>query len=311
MHVVLNMHGATCVVHGGAGHWPEEEQEQALEGCRAAVRTGWQVLECGGDALAAVVAAVTLLENHPIFNAGLGSVLTEEGTVEMDASVMEGRNLSAGAVSLVRGVRNPVQLAFEVLKTGREVMLVGDGAEQWARTLGLDLVTQEELIRAAQGRHAPRKRVASTVGAVAIDVRGNVAAATSTGGLKGKRAGRIGDSAIIGAGTYADNRGGAASATGEGEAILRFGLARYAVSQLERGLSPAIVAPMALAEFSRHLAAEAGLILVDRFGRIGWAHNTPTMPVAWIASGDPQPQAKICSQHCGSLTEEITSDPAR
>ncbi len=285
----------TCVVHGGAGHWPDEEQEQALEECLAAVRAGWHVLQSGGDAVAAVVAAVVVLEDSPLFNAGVGSVPTEEGHVEMDAAVMEGKELKAGAVALVRSVRNPVRLALEVLKLGQEVMLAGEAAERWARAVGLATVSEEELIRAAVRRPTPPERIGGTVGAVAVDVHGNVAAATSTGGRRGKRSGRIGDSPVIGAGTYADNRGGAASATGDGEAILRFGLGRYAVSQLERGLSPAIAGGMALAEISRRLVGEAGLILVDRFGRFGIAHNTRSMPVAWLRSGCSRPEASICS----------------
>ncbi|GBD26460.1 Isoaspartyl peptidase [bacterium HR30] len=288
------MYRPTCVVHGGAGSWQVSAQEKALEGCRAAVHAGWHVLQSGGDALTAVVEAVVVLENNPVFNAGVGSVLTEDGTVEMDASVMNGRELAAGAVALIRSVRNPVRLAFEVAKAGREVLLAGEAAERWARTLGLETVSEEELIQAARDRQGAPPAGVGTVGAVASDAYGNVAAATSTGGRKGKRVGRVGDSPIIGAGTYADNRGGAASATGEGEAILRFGLARYAVLQLERGVSPAIVAQMALTEFSRRLRGDAGLILVDRFGRFGVAHNTPAMPVAWMTSGCARPEAMVC-----------------
>ncbi|MCX8070864.1 MAG: isoaspartyl peptidase/L-asparaginase [Candidatus Binatia bacterium] len=278
------MRRLACVVHGGAGHWRESEAPEVLMACRQAVRHAWEILVDGGGALAAVAAAVAVLEDSAMFNAGLGSILTEDGTVEMDASVMEGKELKGGAVALVRAVRHPVKLAVEVLKSGREVLLAGAAADQLAQSLGLEMVGQEELVAAAKRRIVGSSEGGGTVGAVAVDREGNVAAATSTGGRKGKRSGRVGDSPILGAATYADNRGGAASATGDGEAILRFGLARYAVLQMERGLSPTISAAEALREFERRVGGEAGIILVDPLGRVGTAHNTPAMPVALMTS---------------------------
>ncbi|GIW44100.1 MAG: isoaspartyl peptidase/L-asparaginase [Candidatus Binatia bacterium] len=299
------MHRIACVVHGGAGSWPSAEHGRALDGCRAAIRASWDILRSGGHALRAVVAAVEAMENSGVFNAGVGSVLTENETVEMDAAVMDGRDLAAGAVAMVRSVRNPVRLAVEVLQAGREVMLAGEAADQWAERLGLETLAPAALAEAARKR---RRRATSdiaggTVGAVAVDAAGNVAAATSTGGRMGKRAGRIGDSPIIGAGTYADNRAGAASATGYGEAILRFGLARVVVMHLERGFSPARVAAAAIAELSRRMPGEAGVIVVDRFGRIGVAHNTEAMPVAWMTNDLMEPEATMSAERVPALRQ--------
>jgi len=226
---------------------------------------------------------VVVLEDDPHFNAGLGSVLTVEGTLEMDASVMAGETLAAGAVGAVSGVANPVRLAHAVLAEGREVLLVGEAAAMLAARHGLprcppDALVTEEARRRWRERRGP---AGETVGAVARDPSGHVAAATSTGGVAGKRSGRVGDSAVIGAGTYADDRLGAGSATGPGEAIIRLCLVRSALELTGRGLDPAWVAEQALAELARRLGAAAGLILVDAAGRVGIAHTTEAMAAAW------------------------------
>lgn len=291
------MRPVACIVHGGAGNWAAAAREVAVEGCRSAVAAAIQTLLQGGDAVGAVVTAVSVLEDLPQFNAGVGSVTTDAGTVEMDAAVMEGSELRAGAVALVRTVRHPVELAWRVLTAGREVLLAGGAADSWARELGLELVSADTLLHAAR-EGSDTVSGPGTVGAVACDARGNVAAATSTGGRKGKRPGRIGDSPIVGAGTYADNRGGAASATGDGEAILRFGLTRVAVTVLERGFSPAVVAGETIAEFARRTGSEAGVILVDSFGRFGYAHNTAAMPVAWWAAGEDRVCGVLATNSC-------------
>jgi beta-aspartyl-peptidase (threonine type) len=270
------------VVHGGAG--PHEgaaapARRAAVEDAAAA---GWSVLAAGGTSLDAVVAAVVRLENDPLFNAGLGSALTEEGTVEMDASVMNGADLRAGAVATVRGVCNPILLARAVMDEDREVFLVGPPSEALARRRGLRVVTPDELVT-EDARRRWRGRAAApgnTVGAVACDARGHVAAATSTGGVAGQRSGRVGDSAVIGAGTYADDRVGAGSATGPGEAIIRVGLVRTALAALAAGMDPDAAAADALATLERRLGAHAGLILVDPTGRVGVACTTGAMPAA-------------------------------
>ncbi len=283
-----------CMVHGGAGNWRPEREAAALRGCRAAVEAAREVLRRGGAALEAVVAAVRVLEDNPEFNAGCGSVRTQEGTVEMDAAVMDGANLRAGGVAAVQRVRHPIELAARVLDAGLEVLLVGEPADRWAQAVGLELVAPSQGAGGEDsGDRTNSAAPGGTVGAVACDTDGNVAAATSTGGRKGKRSGRVGDSPVLGAGTYADNRGGAASATGDGEAILRFGLTRFAVLELERGVSPTVVASASIAEMCRRVSGEVGLILVDRFGRLGCAHNTAHMPVAWVTASQTDIEASM------------------
>src|SRR5262249_51998966 len=213
------------VVHGGAGDVEPARAPRAVEGCRKAAAAARTILAHGGGALDAVEAAVRVLEDDPEFNAGCGSALTREGTVEVDAAVMVGAGLRAGAVAAVPSLRHPVTLARRVMEAGEHVLLVGEGALAFAREQGMgpdaQLVTERSRGRLLAWRAGTRSASGGTVGAVAMDASGCVAAATSTGGMTGKRTGRVGDSPIIGAGTYADERGGACSATGHGEAILR------------------------------------------------------------------------------------------
>ena len=270
------------IVHGGAGRIEAAEAPAIEAGCMAAAHAGWRVLGDGGSALAAVVAAVVELENDSHFNAGRGSVLTSAGSIEVDASLMEGATLAAGACGAVRGVRNPITLAHAILRHATSVMLVGAGAEAFADDHGVARCGPEELITERQRRRweqgASVEGGGGTVGAVAVDRCGHVAAATSTGGLFCKHPGRVGDSAIIGAGTYADDRAGAASATGSGEAIIRVALAKTAVDLLRDGRDPMAAARLAIAELAARTGASAGVIVVDRLGRIGFAHNTPQLP---------------------------------
>lgn len=249
----------------------------------AAAAVGFAILAAGGSSLDAVVAAVESLEADPLFNAGLGSVLTEDGTVELDASIMSGRDLRAGAVACVRGVWHPIALARVVMDEGREVFLVGPPAEALARRHGLRVVPPEDLVTdEARRRWQTRLTDArgNTVGAVARDAQGHLAAATSTGGVEGQRAGRVGDSAVIGAGTYADDLVGAGSATGPGEAIIRVGLVRAGLAAIAAGADPTTAAEAALATLAARVGATAGLILVGADGRIGAARTTAAMPTA-------------------------------
>lgn len=272
--------------HGGAGGAGSLGVRR--RGVTQATAIGWRVLDRGGSAIDAVVEAVAVLERLPVFNAGVGSLLTEEGRVEMDASVMEGERLRAGAVGVVRRTAHPIRLARCVLEESREVLLVGPVADRLARRHGLEWLPPAALITPAARRFWERRRdtlpPGETVGAVALDARGHVAAATSTGGVPGKRSGRIGDSAVIGAGTYADDRLGAGSATGPGEAIIRVGLVRSALASMEAGATPAAAARGALVVLRRRLGFDAGLILVDPRGRIGIARTTPAMPAAYRTS---------------------------
>lgn len=280
------------VVHGGAGQVAEPRAQRVLAGVTEAARAGFAALREGRGPRTAVVEAVAVLEDLPEFNAGRGSVLNAEGEVEMDAALMEGTDLRAGAVALVRDLRNPIKLAEAVLDHGSEVFLAGDAAEAWARQLGLERIDPEEFrLLARKGEREGSS--AQTVGAVACDAFGRVAAATSTGGLRGKRPGRIGDSPILGAGTYADDCLGAISATGNGEAILRFGLARFAACRLATGRSPSLVAREAIREFFRRTGAEGGMIIVDPLGRWGCACNSPHMPIAWIVGDEAQVHATL------------------
>ncbi len=273
------------IAHGGAGSIEAHAAASYRRGCEAAVETGCRLLAQGGTALDAVVATVVVLEENPLFNAGRGSVLTSAGTVETDASAMDGSTLDGGGCGAVSGVRNPILLARAILAARQNVLLVGAGATAFARERGLslcgpaDLITPEQ--RARWQRRAAEPGPGNTVGAVAADRHGHVAAATSTGGIFYKRPGRVGDSAVIGAGTYADDTTGAASATGAGEAIIRMGLARGAVDRLRDGRDPMAAAQAAIDDLTRRTGASAGLIVVDRLGRIGYAHGTPSMPVAY------------------------------
>lgn len=283
----LNGRPPVIVVHGGAGRDDPEDRDARHAGVLRAADAGWSTLAAGGSALDAVVAAVVVLEDDPTFNAGLGAILTDDGAVELDASLMDGRDLRAGAVGAVQGIANPVLLARAVLTEGRDVFLVGPSATALAAPHGLRLVAPEALVTDAARRRWQRRREApgETVGAVACDAGGHVAAATSTGGVAGKRRGRVGDSAVIGAGTYADDRLGAASATGPGEAIIRLGLVRVALADVARGAGPDAAGTRALASLDDRLGAHAGLILVDAAGKAAAVHTTAAMPAAWRAAG--------------------------
>lgn len=273
------------LVHGGAAKVPPEILALREEGCRKAALRGFEILRNGGSALDAVEEAVRAMEEDPIFNAGRGSALTREGQVEMDAAIMDGSTLKAGAVGAVRNILHPVSLARMVMERTPHILIVGDGALRLARLYGLEEVPLESLIterQRAQWRNAGSfPYEGDTVGAVAIDADGNVAAATSTGGLIGKLPGRIGDTPLIGCGTYADNLTGAASATGIGEAIMRVVLAKTACDLLGQGLHPEEAAQEAIKILERRVGGRGGIILIDRQGRLGWAYNTECMPIAF------------------------------
>jgi beta-aspartyl-peptidase (threonine type) len=285
------------IVHGGAGA-RTEDRDELREGMRAAVQAGWTALAADGTSLDAVEAAVRVLEDHPSFNAGRGSALTVDGTVQMDASIMEGDRLACGAVAAVMRVANPVTLARRVLDDGRHVLYVADGAERFAREAGMAFCDPASLITDRQRQRLADHRAmaaagavggAGTVGAVALDRHGTAAAATSTGGMTGKRAGRVGDSALIGAGTYADSTLGAVSCTGEGEAIIRVVLARRALDFLKESDDPTYASRVAMDVLVEEGRGGGGLIMVDWKGRTGYAHSTPFMPIGWRsrATGAP------------------------
>jgi L-asparaginase / beta-aspartyl-peptidase len=282
--------GSPCVaVHGGAGAVPAERRADHVEGCRSAALAGYRVLLAGGPVVEAVQVAVRVLEDLPQFNAGTGAALTEAGDVAHDASIMRGSDLAAGAVGALAGFRNPIDVARAVLEDGRHVLMVGEGARAFARARGLSEVDPSALVtqqaRDALARYLERGGTSGwaggTVGAVAVDADGRVAAATSTGGTVGKRVGRLGDSPVVGAGTLADDEACAVSCTGDGEAILKVGLARAVASALGPSTSLDAAARAALAALERRVAgAQAGLVCVDTHGRFVWARNTETMSFA-------------------------------
>ncbi len=275
------------IVHGGAGKLVEERHAVAHAGCLAAAIAGLRVLAGGGSALDAVQVAVRALEDDPEFNAGVGAVLARDGSVELDASIMDGAG-RIGAVAAVPDLRRPVDLARAVLDDGEHVMLAGPAAWTFAAERGFTRGPADELITArARARlaeeHAKRSRPAvegGTVGAVAIDDRGRVAAATSTGGIAYKRPGRVGDTPLPGCGTWADDAAGAASATGDGEAIIKVTLTRRLVDALAAGAAPSSAARTALAELVRKTGGSAGVICVDIHGQLAAEHVSDTMPVA-------------------------------
>ena len=283
----------SLIVHGGAGDWSSEDGDGAalVAACVAAARAGFEILRAGGSALDAATAAVVVLEDDPRFNAGTGSALTVDGEVECDASVMCGDG-RAGAVGALRDVRNPIRLARLVMEKTPHVLLVGAGAGAFAVECGLTPLPPGALAtermrgkwRAAVARAAGApSRSGGTVGCVARDATGRVAAATSTGGMMLKRRGRVGDSAVIGAGTYADDGAGAVSCTGHGEAFIKAAAAKQAVEALRAGRSPAEAAREVLPAVRRH-GGSGGLICVGADGRVGFAFDTPRMAHAWLAA---------------------------
>jgi beta-aspartyl-peptidase (threonine type) len=282
------------IVHGGAGAIPGDQALAHQRGCEYAAQLGWEVLTRGGRALDAVQAAIVSMEDDSVFDAGRGSVLNRDGEVEMDAALMDGRDLNAGAVAGVQRVKNPIVLARAVLNS-EHVFIIGAGAEQFAASRGLPLVDPRELItkeqmerwRAFQKNPPPSPKAEfGTVGCVAVDQRGDVAAGTSTGGMDYKIPGRVGDSPIIGAGVYADNLLGGASTTGWGEAMIRVVLAKTGVDFLadDRDVTDAARAAIDLAY--RRVGGFGGIVLANRRGRVGFAFNTPRMAVAYVEAGN-------------------------
>jgi beta-aspartyl-peptidase (threonine type) len=266
------------IVHGGAAADPADAPDELSEGIRLALDAGWALLRDGGRALDAVEAAVRALEDHPRFNAGRGSALTTAGTVEMDASIMEGDTLRNGAVAAVSGIRNPITLARRVLDDGRHSLYAGAGALERARALGVVMCDPSELVTDRRRKQLEALQP-GTVGAVALDRSGTIAAGTSTGGTSGKLPGRVGDSALIGCGTYAESTLGGVSCTGDGEAIIRVTLARRALDILKSVNDPDQACAVAVNVLVEEGRGAGGLILVDWKGRMAWAHSTRFMPV--------------------------------
>jgi L-asparaginase / beta-aspartyl-peptidase len=298
------------VVHGGAWAIPDDMVEAHQNGVANALRAGYSLLEKGASSVDAVEAAVTVLEDDETFDAGRGSFLTSDGRVQLDALLMDGATLRAGGVACVERLRNPIQAARLVLDKSPHVYFVGEGAERFAQEHGMSLIENSELVlererlrlvdaqvKARAGLpdttfagddKSPETAVSltshDTVGAVALDVHGNLAAATSTGGTLNKAPGRVGDSSLIGCGCYADNLSAAVSLTGWGEPIMKLVLGKWAVDRVGNGNTPERAASDAIAYLYRRLGGHGGMILLGPDGRFGIAHNTPRM--AWGLAND-------------------------
>jgi beta-aspartyl-peptidase (threonine type) len=262
------------IVHGGAGRWLEERLPRALEGVGRALDIGNAILARSGSALDAVEQAVSMLEDDPVFDAGTGSYANTDGDVEMDAIIADGTGGRFGAVAAIRNVRHPVSVARKVMEDTPHFLLAGDGATRFALANGFDFIANELLLGGTS--HA----IGDTVGTVALDERGRIAAATSTGGTRGKLPGRVGDSPIFGSGAYADPACGV-SATGIGEFIMRSLLAKFVADGVARGLTPDLAAQGGIAHLA-HIGGTGGVIVIDRDGRVGFHRNTFAMPVAYI-----------------------------
>lgn len=283
-------------IHGGAGTilkslLTEELEAEYRAGLENALRTGWVVLEQGGSALDAVETTVVELENFHLFNAGKGSVFTHAGKNEMDASIMDGSNLKAGAVAFVKNVKNPIKLARLVMERTEHILLGGDGADEFAREMGVELEGDEyfftehryKQLREAmetdrvQLDHADSAKPMGTVGAVACDREGNIAAATSTGGMTNKKFGRIGDTPLIGSGTYADNSTCAVSCTGHGEYFMIGATAYDVAARMKyKGLDLEQAAQESI-DYLTTVGGEGGLIAVDAFGNVAMPFNSEGM----------------------------------
>lgn len=318
------------IVHGGAGSIAPARFEVSKAGCHAAALAGWRVLLAGGSALDAVQAAVTSLEDNPHFNAGTGAVLNADGRAQLDAGIMDGRELQVGAVAGVEHIKNPIQVARRVLHSPH-VLLVGRGAEQFAEEEGITPCDPSALVTPAQyaawqrgyaagddlslyvpvGSAGAGTSVAAqlsgsgagdeeddhhrhgTVGAVAVDAAGRVVAGTSTGGIAAKHPGRVGDTPLVGCGFYAEEGLGGVSSTGHGEDFIRLLLARRAVEYLGAGYSAQAAASAAITLLGERVNGSGGLILLDAKGRVGVARNTPAMSYAYIVEGMDAPIADI------------------
>lgn len=281
------------VIHGGAWAMPDDVVEDHRRGVQKALRVGWDVLSSGGSALKAVEEAVVVMEDDDTFDAALGSFLTADGKVQMDALIMDGATLRAGGVGCVERLRNPIRAARLILSESPHVYFVGEGAEQFVAGLGMGLIENSELVierekirlAAAKAAAAQGKRDLTfagghdTVGAVALDSAGHLAAATSTGGTINKTPGRVGDSSLIGCGCYADDQSGAVSCTGWGEPMMKLVLGKWATDRIASGAPPELAAREAIGYLSSRLDGHGGMILLDARGRYGIAHNTPRM--AW------------------------------
>jgi beta-aspartyl-peptidase (threonine type) len=283
------------LIHGGAWAIPDDLVDAHLKGVREALAIGWRLLERGGSAMDAVETAIVSMEEDEAFDAGRGSFLTRDGRVQLDALIMDGKTLQAGGIGCVEHIRNPIRVARLVLEKSPHVYFVAEGAEQFAREHGIELCSNEELVIEREVRRLQEAQAKSaspqnslpigpefghdTVGAVALDMQGNLASGSSTGGTLNKSPGRIGDSSLIGCGCYADNQSAAVSCTGWGEPIMKLVLGKWAADRVQAGYTPELVVSDAIKYLRARLNGHGGMILLNSNGRFGISHNTPRM--AW------------------------------
>lgn len=292
------------IVHGGAWDIPDELVAAHRAACLAAIEAGWQELRAGGSALDAVERAIMVMEDDPALDAGVGAFLNAEGEVELDAGLMDGTTLAAGSVAAVQRIRHPITLARKVMES-EHVLLVGQGAERFAqrhqveRCPSATLVIPRELARWAANAANPGfdarqsfTQSRDTVGAVALDEEGNVAAGTSTGGTPHKLPGRVGDSPLVGSGYYADSTLGGASCTGWGEGIMRVVLAKSTIDRLTHDDAMA-AARWGVSCLEGKVNGLGGIIVLDRHGRVGYASNTPRMALAYMQESLERPVVKV------------------
>jgi len=290
------------VVHGGAWKIPKDLEKPCLEGVERAAKLAMDCLLDDNSALDAVEAAVKCMEDNPTFDAGVGSVLNAEGEIELDAAIMDGKTLNAGAVAAVRNIKNPISLARRVMEHSNHVFLVGEGANKFAKLQGFEkfdgLVVKRELERWKKLREKYRGTMKfsdqnGTVGAVAMDAQGNIAAATSTGGTPFKLPGRVGDSCLIGCGLYADNLIGGVSATGYGESIIKIVLSKVVCELLGKGLTAQKAAEEGVKMLEKKINGRGGVIVLDKKGNVGIFYNTPKMARAYLKEGMSVPVSSV------------------
>jgi beta-aspartyl-peptidase (threonine type) len=283
------------IVHGGAKTVTDDKIQANNDGCLAAVKAGWAVLTKGGSAIDAVEAAIRVLENDPTFNASRGATLDTEGKVSLDAAMMEGNNYAWGGVAAVKKVRHPISVARKILEK-KPMLLASQGAEHFAAEHGAEMCEPNSLITEEQQQHweeEEKEKVIDrpqTVGCVALDSSGTIVAGTSTGGVTAQLPDRVGDSVIVGSGLYADSKVGGCSTTGDGESIIPVVLAKTAIDLLH-GRHPEAASQMAIEIFKQKINGEAGCILIDDQGRVGWAYNSEDMAVAYMTADMKSPEA--------------------
>jgi beta-aspartyl-peptidase (threonine type) len=297
------------VVHGGAWAIPNDLVERHRQGVHEALKAGWSVLVRGGSAVEAVEQSIVVMENDDVFNAGRGSVLNAAGEIELDAGIMNGKTFQAGAVAAVQQVKNPITLARAIMEKSDTVLLVGMGAVRFAREHGIptcgldDLITRREIDRwreaqagdkQSRGTLSRTRTGSDTVGAVALDKAGTVVSGTSTGGTPNKPQGRVGDSPLIGCGTYAENAVGAVATTGWGEAMIRVVMAKAVIDIMDRnGRDPEAAVREGLALLQKKTGGTGGIIAVSPEGRVGIAYNTPRMARAYMHSSLKTPVVAV------------------